>query len=195
MSFSTFFLQSLSPIALPLPLILCPLSLFPCLCLSLLYTSHIIELEQCQTPAPLVCLFHPKPLASPAQYLISVRICGEPLRINESDMRLISARQMKLGSALLSVYMRVYIYKSAHSGTKERMVLYRMHEREGTLFQGMKVCSFFFWWGSAKKTCLCLPVRCISLIFERISRAFLNLKTVQKCENLISDTDLHCNSK
>lgn len=110
MSFSTFFLQSLSPIALPLPLILCSLSLSSLPCASLLHTSHIIELEQCQTPAPLVCLYNPKPLASPAQYLISDRICGEPLRINESDMRLISAMTEEIGfSSSICIYACVYL--------------------------------------------------------------------------------------
>lgn len=37
---------------------------------------------------------------------------------------------MKLGSAVLSVYMRVYIYKL---GTKESMVLHRMYNREYVL--------------------------------------------------------------
>lgn len=82
---------SASPSHLVPPALAPSLSLSLLVLLSLLYTSHIIELEQCQTAAPLVCLIYPQPLASPAQYLISVRICGGPLRINERDTRLISA--------------------------------------------------------------------------------------------------------
>lgn len=54
---------------------------------------------------------------------------------------------MKLGSALLSVYMRVYIYKSVRSGTKESMVL---HSVKGRVWF-VRVCVRFFGGGFQKE--------------------------------------------
>lgn len=83
-------------------------------------------------PSPVVvCLFHPQPLASPAQYLISVRICGEPLRINERDMRLISASTDEIGfcPCICMYVVSVCMYKCMHSSTKESMDLHRLDKR------------------------------------------------------------------
>lgn len=73
----------------------------------------------------------PQPLASPAQYLISVRICREPLRINWRDVRLISAPADKIEVFFLCARTSTCMCVSMRNRGRERK------RKVGKMFQKM----------------------------------------------------------